>query len=583
MRALLIIASMGMLAAAQQEGTKRDQEPSPDIQLLQGEWQSVEFQARGQKWTGSDARNRRLIFRGDEVVEVWFDSGYGIGRESERRFRLDPSRSPREIDITITWLDEKSKAETRRGIYSLENDRLTICIYRGDGDKRPADFKTSEGDGCELTVYERVRSDPRVTLEYAKIQGDWSRQYLAWLEADQKVKTAAERRKVQAELAPKPQLFAERYLKLAETQPDGFVSLAALCWAAFNAPASEPGKRALALLEEGRIARADLGDLERAFDVAQTTHSTRPKQLAPLVLGLVKQQMGHPRAVHLLVWVCTNSIYDDSPEVPPAFAKAADLIVSRFADSGDIYNFCESLGMGNGSPPWAGKYEKHLRTILEKNSHRVVRNRARFALASIAQSGGEVRQDEAERLYQQFIDEFKDPPEGGSLSSPEQQLLRHAQGQIEEIRLRGLGKPAPELAGEDLDGRPMKLSDFRGKVVLVSFWATWCGPCMKMVPHEKALVARLRDKPFALVGVNGDNEPEELQKGIEKYGIDWRSFKNKQTDKRFISTEWKVIGWPTLYLIDHQGIIRKRWIGDPSPEVLDREIDHLVEAAVRAR
>ena len=52
----------------------------------------------------------------------------------------------------------------------------------------------------------------------------------------------------------------------------------------------------------------------------------------------------------------------------------------------------------------------------------------------------------------------------------------------------------------------MKLSEYRGKAVLLSFWATWCGPCMRMIPHERDLGKRLEGKPFAIVGVNGDDD-----------------------------------------------------------------------------
>ena len=50
----------------------------------------------------------------------------------------------------------------------------------------------------------------------------------------------------------------------------------------------------------------------------------------------------------------------------------------------------------------------------------------------------------------------------------------------------------------DVDGKPLKLSDFRGKVVMLDFWATWCGPCMDLVPHERGLVADHKNDPFAL-------------------------------------------------------------------------------------
>jgi thiol-disulfide isomerase/thioredoxin len=136
--------------------------------------------------------------------------------------------------------------------------------------------------------------------------------------------------------------------------------------------------------------------------------------------------------------------------------------------------------------------------------------------------------------------------------------------------------PAPEIDGPDLDGLPMKLSDYRGKVVLLNFWATWCSPCMRLVPHEKMLTNRLEGKPFAIVGVNSDTEQQEAQSAVKEHAITWRSFRDEISHERAISVDWKVIGYPTFYLIDQKGIIRKRWIGGPTWDDLTEAIDRLL-------
>jgi hypothetical protein len=111
-----------------------------------------------------------------------------------------------------------------------------------------------------------------------------------------------------------------------------------------------------------------------------------------------------------------------------------------------------------------------------------------------------------------------------------------------------------------------------------------------MLPHERSLVERLKDEPFALVGVNSDPDFEELKKKrvFDDAGISWRSFTDFRLDRETgkllrISQDWKVSSWPTLFLIDAQGKFRRMWRGAPENGVLDREIDALVAETRPAR
>jgi hypothetical protein len=101
-----------------------------------------------------------------------------------------------------------------------------------------------------------------------------------------------------------------------------------------------------------------------------------------------------------------------------------------------------------------------------------------------------------------------------------------------------------------------------------------------MFPHERSLVKKMADKPFALVGVNSDTDLKELKEVLEKENISWRSFWNGPNGTGGpISKEWRVNGWPTLYAIDHKGIVRHKWLGSPGDAALDKAIEKLVEAA----
>ena len=78
-----------------------------------------------------------------------------------------------------------------------------------------------------------------------------------------------------------------------------------------------------------------------------------------------------------------------------------------------------------------------------------------------------------------------------------------------------------------------------------------------MYPHERSLVKRLQDKPFALIGVNSDRDLEALKPRLKEESITWRSFWNGPEGTRGpISKTWNVRSWPTIYVLDHEGVIR---------------------------
>jgi len=99
-----------------------------------------------------------------------------------------------------------------------------------------------------------------------------------------------------------------------------------------------------------------------------------------------------------------------------------------------------------------------------------------------------------------------------------------------------------------------------------------------MLPHEKALVQRLKDQPFALLGVNSDGEAEDVRKMLAEQGITWRQAIDGGTDGPW-ATRWNVSGWPTLYLIDAEGKLREYWLGGPSEAELDKKIEALIAEA----
>jgi peroxiredoxin len=196
-----------------------------------------------------------------------------------------------------------------------------------------------------------------------------------------------------------------------------------------------------------------------------------------------------------------------------------------------------------------------------------VRGAACFTLATLLKDEAKYGQDKkataaAEKEFERVISDF------GQLRQWGYTLEELAKPELSELRRLTIGKPAPEIEGEDLDGKPMKLSDYRGKVVGLTFW--WPG-YTEAVDHRK-LVERMSGKHFAFLGVYGEDDLTRSKADVEMYGITWPSFRDKRDEP--ISTNWHVRSWPSVWVLDRQGLIRYR-------DVRWRELSDAVEALLR--
>ena len=122
-----------------------------------------------------------------------------------------------------------------------------------------------------------------------------------------------------------------------------------------------------------------------------------------------------------------------------------------------------------------------------------------------------------------------------------------------------IGKTVPEIVGQDMDGRELRLSDYRGRVVVLTFSGEWCGACRAEYPYQRLLLELYRDRPFTLLGVNSDRDVTVAKQMKDERGLAYRSWWDGSAPKNThgpIATEWGVIGWPTAYVLDGDGVIR---------------------------
>ncbi len=136
-----------------------------------------------------------------------------------------------------------------------------------------------------------------------------------------------------------------------------------------------------------------------------------------------------------------------------------------------------------------------------------------------------------------------------------------------------VGKPAPDFGDTALDGTPLKLSNLKGRVVMLDFWATWCGPCVQAIPQVQELSDRFRDKAVTVIGVNQDRGNEPLvKKFIEKKKITFPQF----MDEGEVGRAYEVSAIPCTVLIDKEGVVQKVTIGGGREDEVAEDIEALL-------
>ncbi len=321
-------------------------------------------------------------------------------------------------------------------------------------------------------------------------------------------------------------------------------------------------------------------------------------------LQIAESAPDDPSAVDSLVWIVQHA------EGGPEFDRAIDVLVRDHAADQRVGLQAASGLNGKMSPETA----RLLRAMLDKNPNRFVRGMVCLWLGqhlkNQSQSVRSIRDDketaawwegrfleegfdreaferfrrrdpdalmkESEAAFERVVKEF------GDLRSREGTIGQEAQTELNEIRNLVPGKPAPEVTGSDVNGHPFKLSDERGRVVLLSFWGRRWGSLRGQIPYERALVARMKDRPFVVLGVNDEESQEQLRALVKKEEITWRSWWDPDGRKGAsgpIARQFNIYTRPTYYLIDHRGVIRRKFLGTPGPGKLDAAIDELVAAA----
>ena len=181
-------------------------------------------------------------------------------------------------------------------------------------------------------------------------------------------------------------------------------------------------------------------------------------------------------------------------------------------------------------------------------------------------------QAKANEVLAQIAKEYPDSKSGKA--SQEEAEMRKQQEEAEKIQSTFVkGSKFPDFNEQDLFGKPLSIANYKGKVVLLDFWATWCAPCVGELPNVLKTYEKHHDQGFEVIGISLDNNEGKLKSFIEKAKIPWQQYFDSKGGENKLALKYGIISIPQTYLLDGTGTIIGR-------DLRGEELEAAVAAAV---
>ena len=199
----------------------------------------------------------------------------------------------------------------------------------------------------------------------------------------------------------------------------------------------------------------------------------------------------------------------------------------------------------------------------------IAKNRSSLASLSAVQS---LRYDENSEIFDEVIANL-------DAAHPNSDYVKQFKKQVVDLKAKqqaavktGIGAQAPEIVVQTPDGETIKLSDFRGKVTMIDFWASWCKPCRMENPNVVRVYNQYKDKGFEIFGVSLDRDKERWIEAIKQDGLTWKHGSELQFWQSSFVPAYNLDGIPMTYLLDENGVIIDKGLRGQQLEARLKEI-----------